>query len=54
MGSVSGEIESLNAIQDRAVEKLPEMEALIDEGRGLVELEFSALEKQEQEEQKEP
>lgn len=54
LGSVSGEIESLNAIQDRAVEKLPEMEALIDEGRGLVELEFSALEKQEQEEQKEP
>lgn len=47
LGSVSGEIESLDAIQERAVGKIPEMEALINEGKGLVEIEFSALEKEE-------
>jgi hypothetical protein len=45
LGSVSADAENLDALQGRAVDKIPEIQSLINEGKGLVEVEFSALEK---------
>lgn len=47
LGSVATEVENLGALQDRAIEKMPEMESLISEGKRLVEVEYSVLEAEE-------
>jgi PAS domain-containing protein len=46
LGSVSADAGNLDMLQSRAVHKMSEVQSLVNQGKGLVEVEFSALEKQ--------